>query len=127
MDVASLTSAGMPRWPIAIVLALAILAMTGCGASDRDRVARRMEGYAHSLAAHDTRGACAALTPLRRRQTSPGCGVPQRDARSGGVAFALLLADARAVRIRIDGDHAFGYLRVGRCIVRPTACRHLPV
>jgi hypothetical protein len=32
----------------------------------------------------------------------------------------LLIADAKAVRIRVDGDHASGYLRVGQCVLRKT-------
>jgi hypothetical protein len=110
----------MRRWVTAIMLGLAIVLAAGCGASDRDRVAQRMEGYAHSLAVHDERAACAALTARGRRLESPGCGVPQRTSPGGARTFALLLADARAARIRVDGDHASGYLRVGRCVLRKT-------
>jgi hypothetical protein len=110
----------MRRCATAIVLCLAIVLLAGCGTSHRDRVARRLEGYAHSLAAHDVPAACAAFTAQRRRLEPPGCGVPQRTSPSGPRTFALLLADAWAARIRIDGDQAFGYLRVGQCVLRKT-------
>jgi hypothetical protein len=110
----------MRRWAVAIMLGLAIVPVAGCGTSDRDRVAQRMEGYAHSLAAHDARAACAAFTTHRRRLEPPGCGVSQRTSPSGARTFALLLGDARAARIVVHGDHASGFLRVGECVLRKT-------
>jgi hypothetical protein len=110
----------MRRRVMLVMLGVAIVSVAGCGTSDRDRVAQRMEGYAQSLAAHDARAACAALTATARRLQQPGCGVAQRTSSSGSRTLVLLLADARAARISIHGDHASGFLRVGRCVLRTT-------
>jgi hypothetical protein len=104
----------MRSWFAVIAVGCAIL-LGGCGTSDRERVAQRLEAYAHSIAAGDARGACDAFTQAERAAREPDCGLlSTREAR-------ITIKDAKAARIRMYGDdRATGYLRVGDCVLRGT-------
>jgi hypothetical protein len=111
----------MRPWFAVIAVGCAIV-LGGCATSDRDRVAQRLEAYAHSVAAGDSRGACDAFTPTQRAAREPHCGqLSNREVRIVAEARTPTIKDAKAARIRMDGDdRATGYLRIGDCVLRAT-------
>jgi hypothetical protein len=104
-----------------VAVAAAVLMLAGCGASDEQDVARVLESYPHALAAGDAQAACDTYSPqAQRAQVSrPGglCAYLRHSVSRLTPAERRRLAAARAVRVKVKGARATGYLQFGQCIL----------
>jgi hypothetical protein len=112
----------MARLTGAAAALLLMLSLAACGATEEEKAARVLESSVHELAAGDTQAACEAFSTEARREWlketgGDYCAWLRESASKMTPNRKRQYAAAKAVRVKVRGDRATGYLRFGDCIV----------